>query len=516
MVHTIRSGARVARGATYLFIQGIISAVISVAYFAILARFFPPPRPEMGVYAILTFIITLVQVFGTFALELASTKYIAQYTTEGASKKAKSVVARALQFSLIASAILSMLFFASAEWLSTLLLGTSKWAPLFRILAFAAFFKILFTQTLGFLQGLQRIREMAAINLAYTVMEKVLAIYLLYAGWELFGVIYSWLMGLILCSLIGLILTARFLGILEKPHPAKPLINFSYPLYVSGILAFAVNWIDQLFILPYMGVVYLGMYHIATKAALVPSLISSSIFVALFPKLSELYTRGGADSLKEAFHVTTRYVVMAGFPVIVGLAVLAYPAIVLFAGVEYAEAALPLTILCLAQLPVTLGVAISPTLMTLERTKTRLMLNVAYILFETFMSYIALAHLNLGMPGAGWARVFTGLIGFGLAVYALRRTLNITLDKEALWKASAASIIMAAGIALLETPIFQLYLLPLYLVLPLLMIVGSVTYFLSLVALRAIKKRDVELIHDYLPKGLKHIAFWLGRVAFVE
>jgi O-antigen/teichoic acid export membrane protein len=232
-------------------------------------------------------------VFGTFALELASTKYIAQYTAEGALKKAKSVVARALQISLIASAILSMLLFASAEWLSTLLLGTAKWAPLFRILAFASFFKILFTQKLGFMQGLQRIREMAAINLAYTVVEKFLAIYLLYPGWELFGVIYSWLMGLILSSLTGLILTARFLGIIEKPHPAKPLVNFSYPLYLSGILAFAVNSIDQLFILPYMGVVYLGMYYIAIKAALVPSLISSSIFVALFPKLSGMYTRGG-------------------------------------------------------------------------------------------------------------------------------------------------------------------------------------------------------------------------------
>jgi len=215
-----------------------------------------------------------------------------------------------------------------------------------------------------------------------------------------------------------------------------------------------------------MDVVYLGMYYIAIKAVLVPSLISSSIFVALFPKLSEMYTRGGSDSLKKDFHVTTRYVVMASFPVI-GLAVLAHPVMVLFAGVVYAEAALLLTVLCLAQLLVTLGVAISPTLMTLERTKTRLMLNVAYILFETFMCYVALAHLNLGMLGAGWARAFTGLMGFGLAAYALRRTLNVTLDKEALLKVSAASIIMTAGIALLETPIFQLYLLPLYLILPL-------------------------------------------------
>jgi len=137
MSNTIRPGARVARSATYLFVQGIISAIISVAYFAILARFFPPPRPEMGVYAILTFIIALAQVFGTFALESASTKYIAQYTSEGESRKARSVVARALQVSLIASVVLSTFLFVSAELLSMLLLGTRKWAPLFRILAFA-------------------------------------------------------------------------------------------------------------------------------------------------------------------------------------------------------------------------------------------------------------------------------------------------------------------------------------------------------------------------------------------
>ena len=98
----------------------------------------------------------------------------------------------------------------------------------------------------------------------------------------------------------------------------------------------------------------------------------------------------------------------------------------------------------------------------------------------------------------------------------MRRNLKVTLDKEALWKASTASIVMAAVVVLLEMSILYLYLLPLYLLLPLLMIIGPVTYFLSLVALRAIKKRDVELLRDYLPRRLKHVAFWLGRVAFIE
>jgi cell shape-determining protein MreC len=58
--------------------------------------------------------------------------------------------------------------------------------------------------------------------------------------------------------------------------------------------------------------------------------------------------------------------------------------------------------------------------------------------------------------------------------------------------------------------IFRLHLLPIY------VIVGAVAYFLSLVALRAIKKQDIELAHEYLPNRLKPIAKWLGRITRVE
>jgi len=511
----LRRGARIARGATYMFVQGLFSSIIGVAYFVILVN--PSVNPnalqtaEMGVYAILTFILTLVQVAGTFALPSASTKYIAQYVAEGDIENARSVVARVLQVSLPSSVVVFALLFVLAGRLSATLLGTTTRASLFQILALASFFMILYTQAMSFLQGLQRIREMAAVGLAYTVVEKSLAIPLLYAGWGLFSVVYGWLTGLLVASLAGLILSARFLGVLGKPHPVKPLINFSYPLYFSGILAFAAGWVDQLFLASYLP--YLGMYHWALRAAMVPGLVSGSIVIALFPQLSELYAQRGADSLREAFNVSTRYAVLVSFSIIVGLAALAEPVMVVFAGVEYKEAALPLTVLCLAMLPGALGIAIGPTLQTLEQTKTASLLSVASILSNTAACYLTLARLSVGMLGASCSRVFASLVGFGLGVYALRRTLKITFDREMLWKASAASIVMAMAILIsraLEMFFYQPFLFPLYLIL------GAVVYFFSLVALGAIKKQDVELIREYLPSGLKWVAAWLGRAALIE
>jgi len=514
---TLSSGVRVARGATYVFVQGIVSAIISVMFMLFLIRIpqtrLPPLSPDVGVYFVLTFIVGLVQIVGTFALQSASTKYIAQYLAEGKPRKATSVVSRVLQITLLTSLILGALLFVSAESISTALSGTTEWTPLFRNLAFTSVFAILVPQVLGFLQGLQRFREFAAVSLTQSVARCGVSIGLLYMGWGLFGVVYGWLTGFFVASLAGLILTYRFLGAFEKPHPAKPLINFSYPLYISGVLGFVAGWVDQLFVLLYIGEVGLGVYGWAVSAATIPNLISTSIITALFPQLSEIYAKRGADSLREAFHVSARYAVLVGFPMLVGLAVLAYPVMVVFAGVEYADAASPLTIICLALLATTLGIAISPTLLTLERTKTASMVTLVAIFSNTIASYVTLAHLSMGMIGPAWARFLAAFLGFGVGAYVLKRILNITFDWEALWKASVASFLMAAAVTIsrtMESFVSQLYLLPFYVVL------GALIYFFSLVALKAIKKQDVKLIEDYLPRGLKRLAVWLGRLAFVE
>jgi O-antigen/teichoic acid export membrane protein len=467
----------------------------------------------MGIYFVLVFVLGLVQIFGTFALRSASTKYIAQYIAEGRPEKARSVASRVLQITSLTSLILGTLLFLSAESISIIFFGTPKWTPLFQILAFASVFAIITPQMLGFLQGLQKFRELAAVSFSQTVARNVVGIGLLYLGWGLFGVVYGWLMGSVVAALAGFVLTYRFLGTLEKPHPIRPLINFSYPLYISAVLGLIAGWVDQLFILPYMGEAGLGVYGWAVRAAAVPSLLSASIVTALFPQLSELYTKGGSDSLREAFHVSARYAVLLGFPMLVGLAALAYPVMVVFAGTEYAEAALPLTIICLASLPATLGIAISPTLLTLERTKTASTITLISIFFNTIASYITLAHLSIGIIGPAWARFLTAFVGFGLGAYALKRIINVTFDREALWKASVASLFMAAAVTLsrtLESFVSQLYLLPFY------VIVGATVYFFSLAVLKAVKKHDVELIQEYLPKGLKRLAVWLGRIALVE
>ena len=506
--------------------------MVGLVYFIFLAHTFSDSLEQwqMGAFALLTFILTLTQTFGTLSLTSASVKYIAQYVGENRLDKAKAVVARVLQIGLLASAIAFLALFVPAESLSTMLFGTAGNALLIRLLAICSVFAILHLEALSFLQGLQRIREYSIIGLAYTIISTSLGIFLLISGWRLLAVVIGWIAGYSVASIVCLMLTAKYLGLFGKPHPVKPLLNFSFPLYVSGSIGFFVGWIDQLLLVSYMGSLYgtteaqriLGIYNVAIRASVVPSLFSASIIVPLFPLLTAMYAQQGQSSLKDAFRVSVRYSMLIGFPLIVGLATLAYPIIILFGGWQYVEAVGPLVIVSIAALFATLGVAVSPILYTLERTKIASVLSLVSVVLSFVMSYFALAFLNLGMIGTALGRTIAAIAALLLGLYILKRYVPISIDRDALWKGLVACGFMVAIIFAVDlvrkfftsSPyqflVIDLYLLPIYIV------VGGGAYFFSLIMLRGIRKRDVELVKEYVPGRLKPVVAILERFAAAE
>lgn len=512
----LRPTARVARGATYVFVQSFLTSIVSVVYFVVLSHTLP--QEDMGVFALVSFLLSLPQVLGTFSLTSAAIKYISQHLAENNLEKAKAVAARVLQVGSLSSTVAFFLLFVPAELISSLMFGQSSYALILRLLALCSVFTFLQAMVLSFLQGLQRMREVSIINMVYTLVHATLGIYLLFTGWRIYAVVVGWIVGLAVISIAGLILTIRYLGLTSKLYPLKPLLSYSMPLYFAAIVGYFVGWVDQLVLSSFTDLATLGIYYVAVRASVVPTLFSSAIVIALFPQLSELYTTQGISSLKDAFRVSVRYAVLIGFPLIVGVAVLAYPTIILLAGVQYAAAAMPLIIISLSAIVGALGIATSPILLTIERTKIASVLSLISVAFNLLFSYFALAILHLGMVGTAWARTFSTIAVLGLNLYVVARYVPISFDKEAIWKASAASAFMVLAIIGLDlgrmvlSPSsyqfleFRLHLLPVYVV------AGALAYFVAVVALRAIKRQDLELIQEYLPSKLKWLGNWLSRI----
>ena len=466
-------------------------------------------------------------VVGTLALQYPAVKYIAQYQAQGDMEKAKGVAVRVLQIGLLMSLVTASALIIPAELWSSLLFSTPEHAILIRIVALASVFSILQVIASAILQGLQRMREVASLGMAMSVIHTSVGILLLLAGWRLYAVVYGWLAGWLVTMIGGLFLTSRYLGFIGKPQPARPLLSYSYPLYVSQIIALFVTWADQLLLVSYMSLLYgategqriLGIYYVAIRASIVPSLFANAVVIALFPSLSGLYARQGLGSLKDAFRVSTRYSVLIGFPLIAGVATLAYPIIIVFGGWEYIGAAEPLIIISIGALITTLGLAMGPILMTLERTKIVSLLSVFGVALSLFLSYITVVLLNMSMVGAAWARTFAAIIGLTMTLYVVTRYVPIAFDKESIWKALAASALLVAAIIgvdlirMVLSPsgyqflVIRLHLLPIYVA------AGALAYFLGLVLLRAIKQQDIEVFREYLPNKLRWAATLLSRFA---
>ena len=532
MLESLGPTARVARGATYLFIQGFGTASIGLLYFAILARAFGSRSEQwqMGAYALLSFVLSFAQTFGTLSLQSAAVKYISQYLAEGKVEKAKTVAVRLLRVGAVASAVTFLALFVPAEWISTLMFGVQDHAFMIRLVAACTIFVILYALAVGILQGLQRMRDVALIGLSYSLVHTSVGVFLLFLGWQLQAVVVGWLAGWAITSIAALVLVAKYLGVTGKEHSMRPLMSFSLPLYFSAGVGFFISWIDQLFLVSYMSLLLgttegqriLGIYYVAIRASVVPLLFANALVIALFPSLSELYAQQGLSSLKDAFRVSSRYSVLIGFPLIIGLATLAYPVIILFGGSQYVGATIPLIIISIGALISTLGLAMSPILLTLERTVAASALSVVSVTLSLFFAYFLVIPLNLGMIGAAWARTLTSALSFLLTFYVVSRHLPLSFDKEALWKSSVASASLVAAIIGLDllrmflSPssyqflVIRLHLLPVY------VIVGGLAYFAALIVLKALKKRDLEIFEEYLPSRLRRVATWLNRFVKTE
>jgi O-antigen/teichoic acid export membrane protein len=202
---------------------------------------------------------------------------------------------------------------------------------------------------------------------------------------------------------------------------------------------------------------------------------------------------------------------------IIGLATLAYPVIILFGGWGYIDAAIPLIIISIAALIATLGLAMSPILLTLERTVVASALSVISVASSLFLAYLMVVPLNLGMIGAAWARTLTSILSFVLTFYVVSRHVPLSFDKKALWKASVASVFLVAAIVgldlirmLMAPSSYQFLVIGLHL-LPIYVIVGGLAYFIALVMLKTFTKRDLEIVEEYLPGRLRWIVAWLNR-----
>lgn len=457
----------------------------------------------MGVYVTLSLVFALAQIGSSFAFPSAAVKFIAELKGQNDQKGAAGVAFQILRFTCIASILFGSLVFLFSTQICYLLTRTTGYVEVFKILALDLIFGGVLPSLNGIMIGLQKMKELAGLNIAAYIISKVLSIAFLLVGLGLWGVVLGWLIG----DLCGFLLFSGYIlrsfGMPSFGFSLKRILGFSWPIYVSSWVGFGYNWFDRGLLIAYVPLADLGVYNVATTAFAIMASIPVAISTALFPRYSELQGRDGMRSLEKAVRAASRYVFYVVVPLAVGLAATARPAISLFAGRAYEMGATPLAVLSLFGAVTCVSAALSDIFSIADRTKVSAFLTLIGVSISVFLGFLLLP--STGVLGAAILRGVAMVLGLVLTLVALKRMglFAVGFDFEALGKSWVASSIMAVAVLGSQFLLYSKYLLPLY------VLVGGVVYLIMLRFLRAVKAHDMNLVKAFVGEKFERMVDWV-------
>lgn len=502
---TISDAMRVAKGSTYLVTQMFIATGVRVVAFAFIARILT--QTEMGITVALTLTSTVAQAFSDLGFGRALAKYIAEY--RGKKADYSLFLSAGLTMKLVTAIFLALVFALAAPQISQLLLKSGDYAFLFRLLSIYVLFFCFNITTKNLLLGLNRIREIAIIDMMLTLTEQISAVALLMLGYGLTGLITGWIFGQLVYMTMSVSIIVR--GKHYRRHSIGEIIPFlnilakiSWPLFCTNMVILIYNWFDRALLLAYIPLSEVAVYTIALRTFSQIYIIPEALSTTLLPYYSEQYGENKLDNIIVGVRTATRYIALLYLPLALGMMVTANPAISLFAGSAYSGGDLTLAVLCLFGAIGGLSAAVGTLLLVYEMTPTSLLINLVSVGVSMAASTVLLPFLEV--TGMAIVKGVAMIVSLALMIFALRRRVPIELDKEALWKSWTAATFMFLVVGVIEWIYLNQYLLPFY------MFAGGVAYVTALKMLKAVNKSDIQLIRNLMGKRLSPIVNVLEKI----
>lgn len=462
-------------------------------------------QTDIGTLSILSFLSSTIILITGLALPTALTKFasekLGKNQLEEAASVQKTVTKTVLALSITGFTIAILL----SNQLSQYLLGSSIHVHLIILmLVYTLFFSIitLFQSTL---QALYLFGKMATVTLIFIIVSRTTAVILAMLNMGLDGVLIGYITG----SLVALAAAAYFLrGKLPKTThnaPLKHILKFSLPLFLSSLTLLILNQAD-IVVITAMTTDYslTGVYYIALNSVAVLSIVWIPITTTIFPALSAKHGLKKPEDITNILKTSSRYLIYIILPSCLGLAAISPTALAFFYGPNYTPGAIPLSILSVATIIIALYSLFTTALTAMGKTTQILKINIVLALSTVTILITIVPFLQT--IGAALARLITWIIGIALAFYLLQKEITVQLDKEALWKATIASIATVPFLLTFEATISKNLSITQTLIIEVLTAVAI--YAFSLRILKALKSQDFELLRQALPKALtKYINF---------
>jgi O-antigen/teichoic acid export membrane protein len=484
---------KIAHGTGTMMLGMSIGLVFQFSARPIIARY--GTEASYGVFSLALAILNFVVMLACLGLYEGVTIYIARFRADGKPAKALSAVNASLILATIASLVLSIFLFFSADFIALRIFNAAELAVGLRIFAVGVPFFALLYVVVAILRGFDKAEGQAYFqNVLLNVLFLLLLLVAVCLGLKFISVFYGYVAALFL-ALLGLVLYAvRALPFLRfgqtEVAVMKDLFGFSLPFLGIGVLSLTLLWADTLLLGYFKTADVVGLYNAASPLAQFITQPLGALLVIYTPVIAGLHSQNRLVDLRRDFMIVTKWLTFITMPLFLVLCLFPEAVLNLLFGASYVAAAPALRILSICFMVRNFFGPNGHTLFAMGKSR--------FVMWSVLLAAIVNVLLNvtlippLGMIGAAVALTVSLTLSSAIVsvrLYKLCRAQPLSLN---LLKPVVASVVLAVLFRFLAGDSFAVS----WWMLLLLFVLYYVMYGIVVLLTRSFDKEDIALLLD--------------------
>jgi O-antigen/teichoic acid export membrane protein len=442
--------AKVSAKGSFHFLWGlVVSTVISAVGTIFIARLLG--ADNLGLYTIALAAPSLISNFRDCGVNIAITKFSAQYNSENDALRVRKILIAGLTFELIVGLLLALISFSISGFLASIY-NRPTIAPLIQIASLFILTGALTTVAGAAFLGLERMHLNSIMIIIQSIVKTGVIILLVILGLGTLGAVIGFSVAALIAALTGILLMWNVYRSLPRTEWTKPdilanvgvMLKYGLPLSIGTIIAGLLTTFNSNIMAVYVtDNALIGNYAVASNFVVLITFAATPVTSMLFPAFSKLDSNNPNDKdvLKNVFQYSVKYAALVVVPVAMIVMSLALPAIETIFADKYLEAPLYLALLSVSFLYAALGNLSMGNIITAQGyTKYSLKLTIYTAAVGFPLGFFLISQFGIiGLIVSG-AIVALPSIFFGLRF--VKKHFDVSVD----W-ASSAKILFSSGLA---------------------------------------------------------------------
>ena len=289
------------------------------------------------------------------------------------------------------------------------------------------------------LDGLNRVHLSAILSPLDRGVRSMFQIGLVVLGLGLAGLVYGYLIGAAVATVVGVAFVSVRLRRPNTSH-AKSLISYARYSWLGGLSSRAFSSMDTLILGLFVVDSLIGVYVVTWNLASILAVFGTSVRRALFPRMSAL-SGDEHDEVESLMTHGLRYSGLFLIPGLVGGLVVGKTVLSIY-GSEFSTGYFVLVILIVARLLYGYSATFTTALNAIDRPDITFRIDIAFVVTNVGLNLVLVS--QFGWLGAAFATAFSAALVLGYGYYAVRGFLNINIPILDIIRQAVAAGVMGA------------------------------------------------------------------------